>query len=35
METLKNAVNLYGLKYPGDFETCEECALFGAKPALP
>jgi len=31
METLKNTVKLYGLKYSGDFETCEECAVAKAR----
>jgi Reverse transcriptase (RNA-dependent DNA polymerase)/gag-polypeptide of LTR copia-type/Zinc knuckle len=31
LETLKNTVKLYGLKYSGDFETCEECAVAKAR----
>jgi hypothetical protein len=27
MESQKNTVKLYGLKYLGDFETCEECSV--------
>jgi hypothetical protein len=32
METLKNTVKLYGLKYSGDSETCEECAVANTQP---
>ena len=31
LETLKNTIKMYGLKYSGEFKTCEECAVAKAR----
>jgi Reverse transcriptase (RNA-dependent DNA polymerase) len=31
LETLKNTVKMHGLKYSGEFKTCEECAVAKAR----
>jgi hypothetical protein len=31
LDTLKSTVKMYGLKYSGEFETCEECAVAKAQ----